>query len=144
MSKKSGMLNLPMRNSRRRRGSSSNREKALRWFSILSWLRAKTVWIHAAAEVWSFAERRIADDIEIGVSRQAETCAERGAAGFFDVDENFGRVVESNASVEGEHSRGRFLVVRAQAVRSAVEGMEIGMSLEDEVGLAREPELRVR
>ena len=98
---------------------------------------------HGAAEVGRLAQRGIADDVEIGVAGEAETCAERGAAGFFDVDQKFGGVVEAHAGVERHDARRRFLVVGAEAVGAAVERGKIGMGLENEVGLAREPEARV-
>ena len=97
---------------------------------------------HSPAEIRLFAEQWVADDIEVGVSSEAEALSERRAAGFLDVDENLGGVIEAHASVERHDARRSFLVVGAETVRAAVERGKLGMGLKHEVGLAREPEAR--
>ena len=96
-----------------------------------------------ASEIGSFAEERIADDVEIGVAGKAEAQAESCATSLFDVDEEFGGVVEACASVKRENAGRRLVVMRTEAVRAAVKRREFGMSLEDEIGLSAEPETRV-
>lgn len=98
---------------------------------------------HAAGEVRSFAEERVADDIEIGVAGEAESGAESQAAGFFDIGKKFERVADANSGVDGDYARGGGLVYSAYAVNATVEGGKRGMRLENEIGLAREPELGV-
>ncbi len=72
MSKKSGMLNLPKRSSRRRRGSSSNSEKEVALVLDFVVAEREDFVDHAAAEIRGFAQERIAHDVEIGVAGQAE------------------------------------------------------------------------
>jgi len=96
------------------------------YFSTLSLLRAKP-YESCRAQVRGFAEERIAHDIEIGIAGEAEAGAESGAAGFFDVDEKFGGIVEAYAGVEGHDAGRRFLVVGAKAMGAAVVGRERGM-----------------
>ena len=76
---------------------------------------------HAASEIGGFAEKGIADDVEIGVSGEAEAGTERGAAGFFDVGEKFSGIVQAVAGVERQDSGRGFFVVGLQAVRAGVE-----------------------
>ena len=102
-----------------------------------------TVWIMPRPRYGALLSEGIAHDVEIGVARQAEAGAERGAAGFFDVDQDLGGVVEAHAGVERHHAGGGLLVVRAEAMRAAVERGEIGMGLKNEIGLPGEPEARV-
>ncbi len=56
---------------------------------------------HGAAQVRGFAQKGIADDIEIGIAGKAETLTEGGSAGFFQIDQKFGGIVEAYAAVEG-------------------------------------------
>ena len=98
---------------------------------------------HAPTEIGRLAQQRVAHDVEIGVAGKAETVRQSGTARFFDVDQELGGVVEAHAGVE-RHQAGRgFLVVRAEAMRTAVERLKFRMGLKHEVGLAREPEARV-
>src|SRR5208282_3159970 len=66
--------------------------------------------------------------------------AERGSSGFFDIDQEFGGVIEAYAGVEREHARCGFFIIRAQTVLAAVVGVEGRMSLEDKIHLTGEPE----
>src|ERR1700732_698673 len=52
-------------------------------------------------------------------------------------------MIEADAGVERHDSRGGFLILWTEAVRPAVVGVKVGMSLEDEVDLAGKPEARV-
>src|ERR1700676_1582806 len=52
-------------------------------------------------------------------------------------------MIEADAGVERHDSRGGFLIAWTEAVRPAVVGVKIGMSLKDEVDLPGEPEPRV-
>src|SRR5271156_5763999 len=96
-----------------------------------------------AAQVRGFAQERIADDIKICIAGQSETCAERGSASLFDIDEEFGGVVGAHSGVERQHAGGSFLVVRAQTVLAAVVGREWRMGLENEIRRTGEPEAGV-
>ena len=143
MSKKSGMLNLPKRISRRRRGSSSNSDRKLRWFSTLSLLNANTLWIMPRPRYGALLNSGLRTMSRSVLPARPKARAERGAAGFFDVHQKLGGIVEPHAGVERHDSRGGFLIVRTEAVRPAVVGVKVGMSLEDEVRLPGEPEARV-
>ena len=78
----------------------------------------------ARLEIGRFAQAGIAHDIEIGVAGEAEAVAESGSAGFFDIDQKFGGVIEAGAGVEGHHARSGFFVVGAEAVLAAVGGVK--------------------
>src|SRR6202521_6092191 len=52
-------------------------------------------------------------------------------------------MIEADAGVERHDSRGGFLIVWTEAVRPAIVGVKVGMSLKDEVDLPGEPEPRV-
>src|ERR1700676_2436276 len=52
-------------------------------------------------------------------------------------------MIEADAGVERHDSRGGFLIVWTEAVRPAIVGVKVGMSLEDEVDLTGKPEARV-
>src|SRR5260370_42106489 len=52
-------------------------------------------------------------------------------------------MIEADAGVERPGSRGGFLILWTEAVRPAIVGVKVGMSLEDEVDLAGKPEARV-
>ena len=95
---------------------------------------------HGAADIRRLAEKRVADDIEIGVAGQAETEAESGATSFFEVKKKLSGTVETNARVEGEDTRGGFFVVWGEAVRAAIKSAERRVRLKNEIGLTGEPE----
>jgi len=95
---------------------------------------------HGAADIGRLAEKRVADDIEIGVAGQAETEAESGATSFFEVKKKLSGTVETNARVEGEDTRGGFFVVWGEAVRAAIKSAERRVRLKNEIGLTGEPE----
>ncbi len=98
---------------------------------------------HAAGEIGSFAQQRIADDIEIGVTSQAEAGGEGGSACLFNIDQHLEGVVEAHAGIQRHQARGGFLITRTEAMRAAVGRVKVGMGLKNEVGLAGEPEARV-
>ena len=98
---------------------------------------------HAPAEIGCLAQERVAHDIQIGVAGEAEALSESGATCFFNVHQQFGGVVQAHTGVERHYAGSGFLVVRAKAVRAAVERRKIGMGLKNEVGLTGEPEARV-
>src|ERR1019366_10118031 len=87
-----------------------------------------------------FAQRRIAHNVQVGVSRKAKALSKRRAACLLDINQKFGGSVEPHTGVKRHHAGGGLFIVRAEAVRPAVVGVEIGMGLEDEVRLSREPE----
>ena len=95
-----------------------------------------------AAEIRSLGESGIADDVEIGVTGEAEAGAEGVAAGFFDVGEDFESGREAVAGVESHDAGDGFLPVGLEGVRAGVGRVERGMGLEDKVGLAGEPDAR--
>ena len=97
----------------------------------------------AAAQIRSFAEQGIAHNVEVGITCQSETLGESGPAGFFNIDQKLGRVVDAHARVERHDARCGFLVVGTQAVRAAVERGKGRMRLEDEIRLAGKPEARI-
>jgi len=98
---------------------------------------------HAAPEVRRFAQRRIAHDVQVGIAGQSQAGAQRRAAGFFDIHQDLGGIVEPHAGVKRHHARRGFLIARAEAVLSAVGSVKVRVSLEDEIRLAGEPEARV-
>src|SRR5262249_22592057 len=93
-----------------------------------------------ATEIRRLAERRVADGVEVSVAGEAKALGQGGATSLLDVNEQFGRSVESDPGVERHHPRGCFLVVRAQAVFAGILCWKVGMGLEYEVRLAGKPE----
>ena len=97
---------------------------------------------HAPGQVRLFAEQRIAHNIQIRIASQPQPRAERRAAGFFDIHQKLGGIVQPHAGVQRHHPRSGFLVVGTKTVRPAVGGVKAGQGLEDEVRLPRDPEAR--
>jgi hypothetical protein len=67
---------------------------------------------HATPEIWLLAEERIAHDVEIRRPGHTESHAQGGAAGFLDIHQQLGGVIESHPGVERQHSRGSLFVAR--------------------------------
>src|ERR1039458_5101153 len=55
---------------------------------------------HAAAQIGSFTQRRVTHDVQIGIAGQAKATGKCGAARFFDIDQQFGGVVQPHARVK--------------------------------------------
>ena len=137
------MLNLPKRISSRRRGNSSNSDRKLRWFSILSLLNANTLWIMPRPRYGALLNSGLRTMSRSVFPAKPRPVLSAVAASFFDVNQKLGGIVEPHAGVERHDSRSGFVIVWTEAVLPAVVGVKAGMSLEDEVRLPGEPEARV-
>ena len=99
----------------------------------------KNVMDHTPPEVRSFAQERIAYDVQIRISGQPKALAERGATRLFDIDQQFGRIVQSRPGVKRQHARRRLLVIRAQTVCATIGRGKWRKGLKDKIRLSGKP-----
>ena len=95
-----------------------------------------------AGDVGGGAEVGVADDVEVGEAGEAEGLGDAAAAGGLDVEDEVGvgaRGVEDlRAEVKGTEKGGLVLAAAVERVDALVGGVERGVRLEDDVGLAGE------